>query len=45
MEENTVEFEDYDITVDLNEINDMDKEEVEECLKKIDEIKKIVDKK
>lgn len=45
MDENTVEFEDYDITVDLNEIDNMDKEEVEECMKKIDEIRKMIDKK
>lgn len=45
MDENTVEFEDYDITVDLNEIDNMDKEEVEECLKKIDEIRNMINKK
>lgn len=45
MDENTVEFEDYDITVDLNEIDNMDKEEVEECMKKIDEIRNMINKK
>ena len=42
MKEDIVEFEDYDISVDLKEIDDMKKEEIEECRKKIEEIKKLL---
>lgn len=45
MDENIVEFEDYNIKIDLREIEKMDKEEIEKCKKKIQEIKEILDKK
>lgn len=44
MEDNIVEFEDYDISIDLKEIDSMKREEIEECRKKIEEIRKLLKK-
>ncbi len=45
MDENIVDFEDYNIKIDLREIDNMDKEEVKECMDIIEKIKKILNKK
>lgn len=43
IDENIVDFKDFGVEIDLREIENMDKEEVEECLKKVEEIKKILE--
>lgn len=43
MDKNILEFEDYDIKIDLNKIDNMNEEEVKEALKKVEELKKIVE--
>lgn len=45
MDKDIVNFEDYDIQVDLKEIEKMDKKELEKCKKKIEEIKEMLNKK
>ncbi len=45
MDENIVDFEDYNIKIDLREIDNMDKEEVKKCMDMIEKIKKILNKK
>lgn len=43
MDKNILEFEDYNINIDLNEIENMNEEEVKEALKKVEELKKMVE--
>ncbi len=45
MDENVIDFEEYNIKVDLTEIEKMDKEELESCKGKIEEIKEMLNKK
>ena len=45
MDENVIDFEEYNIKVDLTEIEKMDKEEMESCKGKIEEIKEMLNKK
>ncbi len=45
MDKDVVKFEDYDIEVDLKEIENMDKEEIKKCQNKIKEIKEMLRKK
>lgn len=45
MDKDTVNFEDYDIKVDLKEIEKMDKAELEKCKNKVQEIKEMLNKK
>lgn len=42
MDKNIVDFEDYNIKVDLKEIEKMNREEIERCRNKIQEIKKML---
>ena len=42
MDNDILEFEDYDIKINLKDIESMNKEEVESCLNKIEEIKKMI---
>ena len=41
-EKDIVEFEDYNIKIDLKEIENMDEKELEKCKNKIQEIKKMM---
>lgn len=45
MNKDIVDFEDYDIKVDLKEIEKMDKREIEKCKNKIQEIKEMLNRK
>lgn len=45
MDKNTVKFEDYGIEINLKEIENMDREELEKCKNKIKEIKEELNKK
>ena len=45
MDKNIVDFEEYNIKVDLKEIENMDRKELEKCKNKIQEIKEILKKK
>lgn len=45
MDKDIVDFEDYNIKIDLREIENMDKKELERCKNKIKEIKEILKKK
>lgn len=42
--ETMVDFEDYDVQVDLNQIKNMSKEEIKKCTDKIKEIKEMLNK-
>ena len=44
MDEDVVKFEDYDIEIDLKEIDNMDEEELKKCKAKIKEIKEMINK-
>lgn len=43
MEKDIIEFEEYNIKIDAQEIKNMSKEELEKCKSKIKEIQKILD--
>ncbi len=45
MNENVIDFEEYNIKVDLTEIKKMNKEELKSCKGKIEEIKEMLNKK
>ncbi len=45
MNKDIIEFEDYGITIDTNEIKNMSREELLKCKAKIKEIEEILDKK
>lgn len=44
MDENIVEFEDYNVSIDLREIEKMNEEEILECEKLVNEIMEKLDK-
>ena len=43
MDENIVDFEDYDVAVDVREIENMDREEIEKCKQLIKEIEEKIE--
>ena len=45
MKKDIIEFEDYNITIDTDEIKNMSKEELEKCKTKIKEIQEMLDRK
>ena len=45
MDKDVVKFEDYDIEIDLKEIDNMSEEELKKCKNKIQEIKEMINKK
>lgn len=45
MDKNIVDFEEYNVKVDLKEIEKMNKEELEKCRNKIQEIKEMLNRK
>ena len=45
IDENVVDFKEFGVKIDLREIENMDKDEIDRCIKKIEKIKEILDKK